>query len=367
VAAGGADRAGIAMVDRRSFLGSIGGAVAGLAFGRGMRASGPFAAWTWVHGGGAVELAEWRARYARLRESGVTGVLVSGGDLGMHIEAGRGAGVAVHRWIWALNRSGDARVKAEHPEWFSVSRGGLSSLTYPPYVGYYQWLCPSREAVRAYLADEVRRLAATPGLAGVHLDYIRHPDVILPAALWERYHVVQDREYAAWDFCYCEECRRQFRERTGRDPLAIADPATDPEWRRFRWDGVTAVVGALSQAAHGQGRAISAAVFPTPTLARRLVRQAWDEWPVDAVFPMLYHRFYREDVAWIGRAAREGVAALRGRRPLHAGLYLPDLAPDELARAVRVAREAGASGVACFELRGLTDAHLAALRTALAG
>jgi hypothetical protein len=108
-------------------------------------------------------------------------------------------------------------------------------------------------------------------------------------------------------------------------------------------------------------------VFPTPAIARRLVRQAWDEWPVDAVFPMLYHRFYREELPWIGRGVREGVAAVRGRVPLVAGLYLPDLPPADLGRAVRLVRKNGASGAACFEMRGLTDAHLAALRSALSG
>ena len=98
-----------------------------------------------------------------------------------------------------------------------------------------------------------------------------------------------------------------------------------------------------------------------------LVRQSWDEWPLDRFFPMLYQGFYMEDVAWIGNGVREGIAALaeRGRTPLCAGLYLPSLDPARLADAVRTARSAGAAGVSLFEMDGLSDEHLAALRTAL--
>ena len=38
---------------------------------------------------------------------------------------------------------------------------------------------------------------------GVHLDYVRHCDVILPRGLWERYDLVQDIEHPEFDFCYC--------------------------------------------------------------------------------------------------------------------------------------------------------------------
>ena len=124
------------------------------------------------------------------------------------------------------------------------------------------------------------------------------------------------------------------------------------------------MVRELARAVHAQGKPITAAVFPTPTIARRLVRQAWDEWPLDRFFPMLYHSFYLEDIPWIGEGVRESVAALDGT-PLNAGLYLPSLDPAGLAEAVATARDAGATGVSMFEMHGLTDEHLVALRGAV--
>jgi len=341
-------------MDRRTFVGMLGAAgIAGAAW---PRATGRN--WGWVHGGAKRSPEEWRRRFARLRSAGITGVHVGGGDLKALSAAARAEGLSFSRWTWTLNRSGDAWVKANHPEWFTISRLGESSLETPPYVGYYNWLCPTRPEVRAYLSRETAELAADPAVDQVHLDYVRHCDVILPVGLWEKYGLVQDHELPEFDFCYCEVCRAAFRRQSGVDPLTLPDPESDAAWRRFRWDSVTGLVKDLAREAHRVGKPITAAVFPTPALARKLVRQAWDEWPLDAVFPMAYHAFYKEDIPWIGAAVRKGVMALPASRPLYAGLYLPDLPPEALGQAVRIAMDAGAAGVSLFEMDGLTEAHL---------
>jgi uncharacterized lipoprotein YddW (UPF0748 family) len=312
-----------------------------------------------VHGGARRTPDGWRRQFARLKAAGFHGVHVSGGWAAQLSAQARAEGLVFSRWTWTLNRSGDAWVKANRPEWFTVSREGKSSLTDPPYVPYYQWLCPTRPEVRAYLANWYASLASDPAVDEVHLDYVRHCDVILPVALWPKYGIVQTTELPPYDFCYCDACRAAFREQTGRDPRRLRDPAADMDWVRFRWDGVTQLVRELARAVHGAGKPVTAAVFPTPTIARRLVRQAWDQWPLDAAFPMLYHGFYQEQVAWIGPSLREGRAAIPAATPLYAGLYLPDLSPDALAEAVGQALAGGAAGVSLFEMDGASDAHLA--------
>ncbi len=320
--------------------------------------SDDFRLWAWVHGGAEPRDGSWAAHFARLESAGFHGVLVGGGDGPALAAAAHDAGLAFHRWIWVLNRNGDEWARENHPEWFTVSRNGESSLTHPPYVGYYRWVCPRRSEVRDYLRDVVRRVAREEGVDGVHLDYIRYPDVILPRGLWEKYNLVQDTELPEFDFCYCDVCRDVFRQRHGIDPLELPDPPADRAWREFRWESVTLAVRDIAEVVHEEDREVTAAVFPTPDLARRLVRQEWETWPLDAVFPMIYHSFYEEPVSWVSEATREGVDALAGRRPLYTGLYLPALTPEELAQAVAFAREGGASGAALFESGGLTDEHL---------
>lgn len=354
---------------RRRFVGSV-GAATWLGLGRRVRGlvetvePGAAAArhWIWVHGRERSR-EEWVELFDRVRRAGIRGALLSGSDP-VTTESARAAGLEVERWLWTLNRSGDAWVKEHHPEWFSVSRSGKSSLDDPPYVDYYQWLCPTREPVREYLRGVVDEVSREPGIAGVHLDYVRHPDVILPIGLWAKYDLVQDGEYPEFDFCYCDVCREAFRKQSGTDPLDLPDPPADEAWRRFRWDSVTGLVRVLADAVRANGKRISAAVFPTPEIARRLVRQAWEEWPVDAVFPMIYQGFYQREVAWIEAATRAGVTALQGRIPLYSGLYLPQLSPPELAAAVRYARRGGAGGVSLFDAGSLSDEHVAQFRAA---
>jgi uncharacterized lipoprotein YddW (UPF0748 family) len=248
-----------------------------------------------------------------------------------------------------------------HPEWYAVSRSGASTATKPPYVDYYKFMCPSRDEVRQYLRGIVGELASVDGLASVHLDYIRVPDVILPVALWPKYNLVQDKEYPDFDFCYCQVCRDRFRSRSGVDPRDLADPPAHQAWVQYRYDTITEVVNLLSDEVHARGNKITAAVFPTPTIAKTLVRQDWTRWKLDAVLPMIYNGFYKEDVPWIERATREGVTVLAGRVPLYSGLYVPDLPPADLARAAERAMAGGARGVSVFEATLLAPEHWKAL------
>jgi uncharacterized lipoprotein YddW (UPF0748 family) len=325
-----------------------------------------FGGWLWIGRRPDKSPSEWQTLFSRLNDVGFRGILVGRAFDPAMAEAAHSANLEYHQWTWILNRAGDTWARDNHPEWFTVSRNGESTLDVPPYVEYYRWVCPSRAPVREYLRGLIDKAAAQPGLDGIHLDYIRYCDVILPRGLWERYDLVQDRELPEFDFCYCEECRAQFERLTGRDPFGLDDPPSDPDWARFRWDSVTRVVTELAEVTRGRGKSISAAVFATPTLARKLVRQAWDEWPVDRLFPMLYHPAYDQDIPWIGRSVDEGVRSLDGSdTELYAGLYLPALAPDELAEAIRLSREAGAAGFSLFDLNPLTDDHIAAVEATM--
>ena len=106
-----------------------------------------FRAWVWFHASRPADSAYWHARFKALRDAGITGVLVEGANTRVIADAAHANGIEFHRWIFTMYRFFDARVKREHPEWFSVSRYGDSSLTKPPYVPQYNWLCPTREPV----------------------------------------------------------------------------------------------------------------------------------------------------------------------------------------------------------------------------
>lgn len=303
--------------------------------------------WTWTRTLPDETPDDLRRRFAEMRAAGI-GAVVIGGVNAEVCGLARAEGLVPHAWFWALCRR-DEEVMEHHPDWYVVSREGRSTHDHPPYVPYYRFLCPTRPEVRRHVCGLVEDLLAIDDLAGVCLDYIRFPDVILPRALWEKYDLVQHEELPPFDFCYCDACREAYRALEGVDPLELDDPPSDPAWRRFRWDAVTRLVNELADVVHARDRTISASVFPSPTIARRLVRQDWTAWNLDAVLPMTYQSFYDEPVSWIETTVAEGVAALPAARPLYAALYLPTLKePGAYEEAVARARAGGARGIALF-------------------
>lgn len=320
--------------------------------------------WAWARGDFST-MEPWKPKFARWKAAGIDAILpnVAAPEvLERIVPVAHEAGLEVHAWIITMMRGGMAE---SNPHWYAVNREGASTATDPPYVDYYRFLCPNRPDVHDHLAAHYAEMAQVPGVVSLHLDYIRFPDVILPEALWPTYDLVQDQEYPPFDYCYCDVCRALFKSQTGIDPLKLDDPASNAAWLQFRYDSITRVVEMLRAVVHGHDRLLTAAIFPTPTIARRLVRQDWDRWPLDAFLPMIYHSFYNEDLAWIEASTREGVMALAGRAPLYAGLYVPELTPDELARATRHALDGGAAGVALFEAQAPTEAHWNALAPVL--
>ncbi|HEX6559646.1 MAG TPA: hypothetical protein VF021_09285, partial [Longimicrobiales bacterium] len=126
---------------------------------------------------------------------------------------------------------------------------------------------------------------------------------------------------------------------------------------QFRWDSITNIVSKCYDDVHERGKLLTAAVFPTPILARQLVRQDWVNWQIDALMPMIYNGFYKEPVSWVGDATQQGVTALKAKKPLYSGVFIPDLSPDEMAAASSFALGAGAAGVVYFDEHALTEAH----------
>lgn len=292
--------------------------------------------------------AELRERYAAYKQAGIRDLFFEA-DSAPHFRIAREQGLKAHRWMWTMNQ-GDQAQMAAHPEWYAISRKGESCVDHPPYVGYYRWLCPSKPEVLEHLKQQVAGIVSRKEVDGFHLDYIRYCDVILPVNLWSKYGIDQSKELPEYDFCYCETCRNLYRQQTGKDPLDLEHPDQSPSWRRFRYERINNVVNTLAGVAHQHKKPISAAVFPTPEIAKRIVRQDWTNWNLDAVMPMIYHGFYRENVDWIGDAVDEGVKDLHGKFPLFAGLFLPDFNGNyaDLNLAVKLAVKNGAAGVSIF-------------------
>ena len=280
--------------------------------------------------------------------------------LGTILPLAASLGLEVHAWMWCMPCMVDEIMKL-HPDWYNVNARGESALDRPAYVAYYKFLDPGRPEVREWVRKIVLELAQIAELAGIHLDYIRHPDAVLPSALRQKYGLVQDRVYPQFDYGYSDYERGEFKREYGIDPLNILDPESHREWMQYRFDMVTGMVNEyLVPAAHSRGKSITAAVFPGPAMARKMVRQDWGRWNLDAFLPMLYQDFYSEGSEWVRRRTEEAVLAVR--KPVYSGLYVHGISAPALRETMKMAMRGGASGVSLFTTDDMNSQRWSMLR-----
>ena len=328
--------------------------------------------WVWMRPDHTLSTDHWKQKFADLKKAGIDAIIpqvynshftlfdhpvlpVKDQWLERIIPIAHAQGLEVHAWMWSMPLNVPEMVE-KHPDWFSVNRNGLASNTDPAYVDYYKFMCPCNEEVQAFVASNVEALGKIEDLDGIHLDYIRQPDVILAEALQPKYDIVQDKEYPEYDYPYSENCRRLFKEQSGIDPMDLGDeaPAHDA-WRQFRYDAVSNIVNNhCVPMARKYNKKITAAVFPN----WESVRQQWQTWKLDAFLPMLYHGFYNEDIHWIGEQVSKNKALLKTHnndKPIYAGIFLPHCQNENLADIVKLSKENGASGISLFALSNFEE------------
>ncbi len=337
--------------------------------------------YAWTGGPGEATDTEIKSKFEDYREKGIDGLMYNGGhDPATYKRVGaiaKEVGLEFHTWIPTMVQAKTPKLEAE---WYATNGLGESALENPAYVPYYTFLCPNEEGVQNFLAELYGSVAEVEEVDGIHLDYIRFPDVILARGLWDKYGLVMDREYPQYDYCYGDLCVNDFKEKTGIDIKEVEDPSQVPEWKQYRYDLITKIVNQLAEVAHAKGKKVNAAVFPGPSIAKSIVRQEWSNWNLDAVYPMNYNDFYLEGPEWVGEMVAEETAAAKNGAPVYSGLFIcpnpenktsendPEnhgLLPEELGTAIATSMQNGAKGICLFTPERMTDAHWEAFEKAI--
>ncbi len=315
--------------------------------------------WIWAGSIKDTSVHYWDSSFHVLSDAGVTGLLVHSGRVKLEkiIPVANKYNIEVHSWIWTMNR-GDA-----DKSWLSVNRLGKSLAEEYAYVGYYKFMCPAHPEVKEFLSHKFSDIAKTKGLSGIHMDYIRYVDVILPEKLQLKYGLVQDHIMPEYDYGYHPYMCELFEKETGIDPFEITDSAENQKWLDFRLNELNKTVWMLRDQVKNEGLKISSAVFPTPEMSKIMVRQDWASWDLDYYFPMVYHNFYNKSFDWITEVMIENRASIPDSVKIFCGLYLPALKKDnDLNKAIKAAMYGGADGVALFSLGSLDNNLLKKLK-----
>lgn len=332
--------------------------------------------WVWLRPDISLSMDHWKQTFAWCKEIGIEGILpqvyssretlfehpvlkVKDNWLERIIPIAHEAGLQVHAWMWTMPLN-DPEMIDKHPDWFSVNRLGQPSHTHPAYVDYYKFMDPCHPEVQAFVASNVEALGKIEDLDGIHLDYVRQPDVILAEALQPKYNIIQDKEYPQYDYPYSQRCRDQFKAETGIDPMDLGDDAPSHQaWRQFRYDAVSHVVNHhCVPMARKYDKIISAAVFPN----WEDVRQEWHKWDLDAFFPMLYQGFYNQDIPWIGEEVEKARRRLDNDKSIFAGIFVSDCRGSKLEEAIQVVQSSSAKGIAFFAIDNLGTEERATIK-----
>jgi len=314
--------------------------------------------WVWMHAHPNYSTAQWDSIFFELNEIGIHGVLMGANpkSLKTAIPIARKYHIQIHAWMWTLNR-GDAP-----KELLSVNANGKSLAEEKAYVDYYKFMSPILPETHEFINNKVSQLQRIDGLSGIHLDYIRYVDVFLPKGLLPKYNLVQDSIMPQFDYGYHPEMIKAFQVKYGKSPYDIPDYAHDSIWQQFRMNQVNNIVNSLSENFWSKELKLSAAVFPDPSMSRRMVRQDWGAWKLDYYFPMVYNGFYNAGTHWIEQRMKVSRDYLPDAK-IFCGLYLPDnKTEDYLLESMEAAFSGGASGISFFEYGGMQAYHKEAIR-----
>jgi uncharacterized lipoprotein YddW (UPF0748 family) len=283
------------------------------------------------------------------------------------VDRAHAAGIRVHAWVNVLSLSQNPNaplIRRVGRHAVHVDAKGRSLLDYPgfevppPEAGWYRmgtpgvYLDPAAPGLAAYLASVFGELVRRyPDLDGLHLDYIRHPDV-LPFIPGSRFGV-------GLDFGYGAPSRERFRRETGLRAPTHGNWVNTRQWDEWRREKVTELVATIRTAAQEArpGLLLSAAVFPDFDRAYLSLYQDWKRWLEDGLLefavPMAYtldDRRLRYLAETYGRA-RESERIWAG-----VGSWLfarePERALDQLA----ILRRAGVEGEALFSYDSIVNA-----------
>lgn len=299
---------------------------------------------------------------AIMNETGIDGVMLNAAtpdDYRKAIPVAHKHHIEVYAWIWTMNPEHDRDILLkEHPDWFSVNRKGESLANTKVYVDYYKFMCPALPEVRDYIRKKITSFCEVRGLNGIAIDYHRFVDVILPTTLWSRYGIVQDREYPQFDFGYHPAMIKLFIDKYGYDPRKLEDPSTDEKWQQFRCDQITEVANMIAEVVHSYGKVMAASPFPTPAMAKKMVRQDWGKWNLDIVFPMVYHNFYTGDLSFISDCTIENVKEKNPMTTLYCGMTGTN--SPVMFQCMDSALNNGAKGIAIFTVGSLRSPEIRA-------
>ncbi|MEZ5692007.1 MAG: poly-beta-1,6-N-acetyl-D-glucosamine N-deacetylase PgaB [Rickettsiales bacterium] len=206
------------------------------------------------------------------------------------------AGLKVHAWMPIFM---NPRLAQINPEWTMKASNGTSSI---------HWLSPYNKEVRYHITETVKLLMTKYNLDGLHLDYIRFPDLD------------HDFSQAAIDGFVADRKEKNIKKNELLSKYYM-------DWVDYRAKTITDFVSELADIVHKTGDGnleLSAALIADAATNYRSQEKFGQNYAmlssyIDTIIPMAYFKNERKEEDWIKRV-NFAVRSATGSRKLFTGL-----------------------------------------------
>ncbi len=311
-----------------------------------------------IYGVPAVGRADPKTYVSRLKEAGVNTVFVPAEKETIRWFKTRGFQVYV-----SVNAFGGKGAWKRYPDSRPIKADGTPFGSERGYKGH-GGVCPTHQGWREGRLEHIRKLVKQlgdeGGINGIWLDFIRYP------GLWE------SKDPRIPDTCYCPRCLKTFERDSGIQipgGLTVTDtalwikkncPYRWMTWKKGQIASFVREVRAILQTATHRESPLKLGLFLVPwskgerqnAISYLLAQDAFQLSRVaDVISPMVYHKMCGKPASWVGYMT--GYYKETARCQVWPIIQVNDCEPQEIAKGMRYAGQAGADGVLAFSFRGI--------------
>jgi uncharacterized lipoprotein YddW (UPF0748 family) len=260
----------------------------------------------------------------------------------------------VHVWlntflVWSApwEPTNTSHVMVSHPDWVAVRSDGrsLSELSRGEIEAMGiegVFLAPGNPNVREHIRAVVRELVKNYDVEGVHLDYVRYPDM---------------------NVSYDDGTRTEFMRRYGVDPVQIVNDKAGiirlfgekglqdlgVLWEKWRISSVDALVDSVrcDMKALDPEAKLSAAVIADSRAAVTRHAQDWPSWLKRGILDFAVPMCYSASTRFVQNQVRD-IRNLVGDERFYPGIAIYNQSPGRVVEKIRVLRNMGIRGFSLF-------------------
>ncbi|MEK6733339.1 MAG: family 10 glycosylhydrolase [Candidatus Omnitrophota bacterium] len=187
-------------------------------------------------------------------------------------------------------------------------------------------------------------------LSGLHLDYVRYPYPVpfIPRSSFNKFGLT---------YGYGEENVKRFKEKTGLDPLSMAnDNENSLIWDNWKRDQVTNLATGLAEYIKSKfpDMLVSCAVIPSPETAFLAAFQDWPGWLENGIVDYVVLMNYTKNNQLAKEITRSALAQ-RGKGKVYIGIgnFLMKNDPQTLSEQEKIIESLNPDGIAYFSYDSL--------------